>query len=521
MYLAIEFQVSAGLVVSMVLMAVALSLFRSSEFDKDLPVDGAGILHTIWLYRNHPRLQQILEQVEHPSDENLRAAGMVQTRLVAEGVDDEKTSQFIENAQHTSRCKPWLSWLSPRPPIRAGEVRDEEVEPDCEALVDVDVEWCRFNQQLIIHSADQHEMKYRMKDKGVGPPVTDASIPPNLKPPREELAGTRAPEKEDVTESVMDITATHLNNRSSHFWELESAASNGGGTSGGTGAELSGNDQIISICTPSLRQRKCRKRKGVPASPAGVDAESTRRCVRPRIRSGAARVDEGARSAPHLSRVVGRTARALAQALPSLAGLRARRGVFVVGNRERGGRRKARIRCAPCEFHAARVYPALRPPGALPAALALLVFIPHCTKLARRHRPRRLLAVSIRHRHRYAARRHPARAPRTWNRAPRAARRSPPCSTSFGSVAGRWREEQDAPVSHVIEGGTCINCAAAAAAARSGVMPPVLYPKLSQFHLYISYSITVQIVAGTDQNTLLLPPRNIALASTQLAALQH
>ncbi|KAJ6480927.1 hypothetical protein C8R45DRAFT_1076177 [Mycena sanguinolenta] len=35
------------------------------------------------------------------------------------------------------------------------------------------------------------------------------------------------------------------------------------------------------------------------------------------------------------------------------------------------------------------------------------------------------------------------------------------------------------PVSHVIEGGTCINCAAAAAAARSGVMPPILYPKLS------------------------------------------
>ncbi|KAJ6474317.1 hypothetical protein C8R45DRAFT_1160601 [Mycena sanguinolenta] len=35
-----------------------------------------------------------------------------------------------------------------------------------------------------------------------------------------------------------------------------------------------------------------------------------------------------------------------------------------------------------------------RPPGALPAALALLAFIPHCAKLARCHRPRRLPAVS-------------------------------------------------------------------------------------------------------------------------------
>ena len=33
---------------------------------------------------------------------------------------------------------------------------------------------------------------------------------------------------------------------------------------------------------------------------------------------------------------------------------------------------------------------------------------------------------------------------------------------------------------YVIKGGTCINCAAAAAAARSGVMPPILYLKLSR-----------------------------------------
>ncbi|KAF7326726.1 hypothetical protein MSAN_02500600 [Mycena sanguinolenta] len=71
--------VSAGLVVSIILMAVALPLLRGSEFDEDLPVNGTGILHTIWLYRNHPGLRRILEQVEHPTDENLRAAGMAST----------------------------------------------------------------------------------------------------------------------------------------------------------------------------------------------------------------------------------------------------------------------------------------------------------------------------------------------------------------------------------------------------------------------------------------------------------
>ncbi|KAJ6547763.1 hypothetical protein DFH09DRAFT_1505725 [Mycena vulgaris] len=85
-----DFQVSAGLVVSILLMAVYLPLLRGSEFDNDLPIEGTGILHIIWLYRNHPALDRMLEQVEHPTDENLRAAGMVRTRLLGDVVRDEK-----------------------------------------------------------------------------------------------------------------------------------------------------------------------------------------------------------------------------------------------------------------------------------------------------------------------------------------------------------------------------------------------------------------------------------------------
>ena len=61
-----------------------------------------------------------------------------------------------------------------------------------------------------------------------------------------------------------------------------------------------------------------------------------------------------------------------------------------------------------------------------------------------------------------------------------------PAAPNVARFARRWREEakrrQDASATchmYVIEGGTCINCAAAAAAARSGVMPPILYLKLS------------------------------------------
>ncbi|KAJ7352998.1 hypothetical protein DFH08DRAFT_804582 [Mycena albidolilacea] len=72
-------EVSAGFGISIILMTLALSLLRLSggyKRDEDFPIDGSGILHAIWLYRNHPHLETLLEQVEHPTDLNLRAAGM-------------------------------------------------------------------------------------------------------------------------------------------------------------------------------------------------------------------------------------------------------------------------------------------------------------------------------------------------------------------------------------------------------------------------------------------------------------
>ncbi|KAJ7873644.1 hypothetical protein B0H14DRAFT_2719484 [Mycena olivaceomarginata] len=63
-------EVVAGLVASIALLLVALPFSLknpNSEKASDVPLDGTGILHVIWLYRNHPELEQ---------------AGMVRTRLV-------------------------------------------------------------------------------------------------------------------------------------------------------------------------------------------------------------------------------------------------------------------------------------------------------------------------------------------------------------------------------------------------------------------------------------------------------
>ncbi|KAF7344712.1 hypothetical protein MVEN_01631900 [Mycena venus] len=88
--------VSAGLAISITLMLLALPslLFhQGSTHDNDLTVNGTGILHAIWLYRNHPELDILLEQVEHPTDDNLRAAGLVQTRLLGGRVQKEGSNE--------------------------------------------------------------------------------------------------------------------------------------------------------------------------------------------------------------------------------------------------------------------------------------------------------------------------------------------------------------------------------------------------------------------------------------------
>jgi hypothetical protein len=83
-------QISAGLAASIaLLLSLPHSIFHifhrdtsTKEVETNAALDGTGILHTIWMYRNHPELTAILEQVKHPPDNNLRDAAMAKARLV-------------------------------------------------------------------------------------------------------------------------------------------------------------------------------------------------------------------------------------------------------------------------------------------------------------------------------------------------------------------------------------------------------------------------------------------------------
>ncbi|KAJ6606125.1 hypothetical protein DFH09DRAFT_1353339 [Mycena vulgaris] len=74
--------IAGGLAASVALALLALPHSLSKTGEEDIPVHGTGLLHAIWLYRNHPELDAALKQVQHPTDKSLRSAGMVPTTLV-------------------------------------------------------------------------------------------------------------------------------------------------------------------------------------------------------------------------------------------------------------------------------------------------------------------------------------------------------------------------------------------------------------------------------------------------------
>ncbi|KAJ7325388.1 hypothetical protein DFH08DRAFT_1028130 [Mycena albidolilacea] len=82
--------------VALFLLSLQYSLFsKSRQYQTDNPIDGTGILQAIWLYRNHPELETQLDQVDDPTEANLREAGMVRTRLVEAGRRSRESSELL------------------------------------------------------------------------------------------------------------------------------------------------------------------------------------------------------------------------------------------------------------------------------------------------------------------------------------------------------------------------------------------------------------------------------------------
>ncbi|KAJ7452646.1 hypothetical protein FB451DRAFT_1282765, partial [Mycena latifolia] len=85
--------VSLGLGASIVASLLAIQFVLRSGA-RGTPLTGMGILHGIWLFRNHPRLEDELENATKPTDRELRAAGMVRVQFLGESGNRSSEGDF-------------------------------------------------------------------------------------------------------------------------------------------------------------------------------------------------------------------------------------------------------------------------------------------------------------------------------------------------------------------------------------------------------------------------------------------
>jgi hypothetical protein len=81
-------QVSIGLAASISLFLLSLPHLHRPRGGRP-QAEGTGILHIIWLFRNHPELAEMIPQVDGPTNHNLRCAGMVRVAF-DDGENTEK-----------------------------------------------------------------------------------------------------------------------------------------------------------------------------------------------------------------------------------------------------------------------------------------------------------------------------------------------------------------------------------------------------------------------------------------------
>ncbi|KAJ7192333.1 hypothetical protein GGX14DRAFT_595902 [Mycena pura] len=81
--------VSIGLAGS-ILLLVLIGWISIGTNNSNPPLARLGLLQIIWIFEHHPELHEILEQVDDPTDDNLRSAGMVNVCLADAFVSEER-----------------------------------------------------------------------------------------------------------------------------------------------------------------------------------------------------------------------------------------------------------------------------------------------------------------------------------------------------------------------------------------------------------------------------------------------
>ncbi|KAJ7916393.1 hypothetical protein B0H13DRAFT_1871282 [Mycena leptocephala] len=76
-----KISVSTGAAASALLLLLAVKFCRHAGGPKT-SLNGTGLLHMMWLFKDHPDLAEQLEKVDNPTDANLRAAGMIRVQLL-------------------------------------------------------------------------------------------------------------------------------------------------------------------------------------------------------------------------------------------------------------------------------------------------------------------------------------------------------------------------------------------------------------------------------------------------------
>ncbi|KAJ7868157.1 hypothetical protein B0H13DRAFT_1897248 [Mycena leptocephala] len=86
---AARLEASIGLGASILLLILAVVLSAGTRTSNS-GLNSLGFLQIVWVFEHHPELSEILEQVEDPTDYNLRAAGLFKVRLL-DAAEPEKS----------------------------------------------------------------------------------------------------------------------------------------------------------------------------------------------------------------------------------------------------------------------------------------------------------------------------------------------------------------------------------------------------------------------------------------------
>ena len=87
---------------SVTLLIAALFVTQGSSWNNESPdvLHDLGILQTVWLTQKREDLQSIVENVDVPTTENLRKAGMVPVRFAMESESEEKLLDLRWRKRH-------------------------------------------------------------------------------------------------------------------------------------------------------------------------------------------------------------------------------------------------------------------------------------------------------------------------------------------------------------------------------------------------------------------------------------